>query len=322
MKILLTFLTLMVYLHAGNVGGSIYNNIIIKDIKEANQNLEKLTVKVQNNASDNEVKNGFTALMTAWKKVEALYLAADLNEETIDIPRYIDIFHNGKEDIYSQLDRILLSSDSLDIALFKNSTKSINALEYLLFKPAQKTARQKEMIVYILKHIGKHLKSIEVFYMNNKTLFMQDEQKMNAIIMNALIESSYKLKEWRVGDPAGLSRKYKGDPKNSRSEYPVSKLSYKAIEAVLLAHQEMIGQQKFVNFSSVVHNAGADEALSGIRNNIKNALNDLHAAPAYDFNSEEIKNLYKELTTLHNAYYISLIAALKVTSKILDSDGD
>jgi len=322
MKILITLLTLILYLHAGNVGESIYNNIIMKDIKEANQNLDKLTLSVQNNASNEEIRNGFTELMMSWKKVETLYLAADLNEDTIDIPRYIDIFHNGKENIYPQLDRILLSSDSLDIALFKNSTKSINALEYLLFKSVKKTPRQKEMILYILKHIGEHLKSIETFYKNNKALFMQDEKKMNAIIINALIESSYKLKEWRVGDPAGLSRKYKDDPKNSRSEYPISKLSYKAIEAILLAHQEMIGEQKFVNFSTVVHNAGADKALSGIRNNIKNALSNLHAAPAYDFKSKEIKTLYKELTELHNAYFISLIGALKVTSKILDSDGD
>lgn len=322
MKILITLLTLIMYLHAQNVGESIYNNIIIKDIKEVNQNLDQLTVLVDNNASDKELKNGFTELMMSWKKVQTLYLAADLNEEYIDIPRYIDTFHQGKENIYRQLDRILLSTDSLDIELFKNSTKSINALEYLLFKPSQKTERQKEMISYILKHIGRHLKSIEDFYLNNKALFIQDEKKLNAFIMNDLIESSYKLKEWRVGDAAGLSRKYKNNPKNARSEYPVSKLSYKAIEAILLTHQAIIGEQKFVNFSAVVSNAGAGKELSGIRNNINNALKDLDAAPAYDFNSEEIKALYKELTALHNAYYISLIGALKVTSKILDSDGD
>ena len=322
MKILITFLTLIFCLHAGNVGESIYEHIIMKDIQEANQDLDRLTELVQTNASDKEIQSSFSALMMSWKEVQTLYLAADLDEEMIDTPRYIDIFHNGKEDIYLQLDRILRASDSLDMALFKNSTKSINALEYLLFKPTEKTVRQKEMTLYILKHISKHLKTIETFYLNNKKLFMQDEQKINAIIMNALIESSYKLKEWRVGDPAGLSRKYRGEPKNERSEYPVSKLSYKAIEAILLTHQAMMGEQKFVNFSEVVHTAGADKALSDIRNNINNALKYLHAAPAYDFSSKEIKALYEELTVLHNAYYISLIATLKVTSKILDSDGD
>jgi hypothetical protein len=260
--------------------------------------------------------------MMSWKKVQTLYLAADLNEDMIDIPRYIDTFHEGKENIYTQLDRILRSSNSVDIALFKNSTKSINALEYLIFKPSEKTARQKEMILHTLKHIGEHLKTIETFYLSNKALFMQDEKKINAFIMNDLIESSYKLKEWRVGDAAGLSRKYKNDPKNARSEYPISKLSYKAIEAILLTHQAVIGKQNFLNFSTVVTNAGADKVLLGIQNNINNALNNLHAAPAYDFNSEEIKALYQDLTALHNAYYISLIGALKVTSKILDSDGD
>jgi hypothetical protein len=125
-----------------------------------------------------------------------------------------------------------------------------------------------------------------------------------------------------VGDAAGLSRKYKNDPKNARSEYPISKLSYKAIEAILLTHQAVVGEEKFVNFSKVIHDAGADKELSDIRKNIKNALNDLQSAPAYDFNSKEMKQVYQELTALHNAYYISLIGALKVTSKILDSDGD
>jgi hypothetical protein len=178
------------------------------------------------------------------------------------------------------------------------------------------------MIVYILKHIGKHLQTIETFYHDNKAQFMQNEQKMNAIIMNALIESSYKLKEWRVGDPAGLSRKYRNNPNNDRSEYPISKLSYKAIEAILSTHKMIIGAQKFVNFSDVVHDAGADKELLSIRSSIKNALNFLQQAPKYDFNSKEIKSLFKELTTLHNAYYISLIGVLKIKSKILDADGD
>ncbi len=322
MKILIMLITLMMYLHAQDVGESIYSNIIVKNIKEANQDLDRLKVLVNTNASKKELDNGFTELMMSWKKVQTLYLAADLDEEYIDVPRYIDTFHEGKENIYKQLDRILLSSDSLDIELFKNSTKSINALEYLMFKASPKTKRQKEMIIHTLRHIGHHLKKIALFYQDNKALFMQDEKKMNAIIMNALIESSYKLKEWRVGDAAGLSRKYRDDPNNARSEYPISKLSYKAIEAILLTHQEVVGKQDFVNFSDVIHNAGADKELSSIRNNIKDALKHLHLAPAYAFDSKEMKKVYKELTALHNAYYISLIGALKVTSKILDSDGD
>ncbi len=322
MKILIALISLILSLQAQSVGTSVYDHIIFKNIKEASQNLSQLNKFVDANASNQELKNGFIQMMMSWKKVQTLYLAADLDEAYIDIPRYIDTFHHGKENIYKQLDRILLSSDALDIELFKNSTKSINALEYLIFKPSQKTKRQKEMIVYILHHIGNHLKTIELFYQENRALFTADSQKINAIIMNALIESSYKLKEWRVGDPAGLSRKYKNSPKNSRSEYPISKLSYKAIEAILLTHQEIIGEQKFMNFSNVIHSAGADKELLSAQNSIKNALKYLHLAPAYDFNSKEIKLMYKELTALHNSYFISLISALKITSKILDSDGD
>jgi len=314
MKTLLILITLHLLLYAQNVGESLYENVLLKNIVEANQNLHKLEKSLD--------KNAFRDMMMSWKKVQTLYLAADLDEDYIDTPRYIDTFHEGKENLYRQLDRILLSKDELEIELFKNSTKSINALEYLMFKSGEKTTRQKEMIVYILKHIAQHLKSIEDFYKTNKNLFSQESQKMNAFVMNALIESSFKLKEWRVGDPAGLSRKYRNKPDARRSEYPVSKLSYSAIEAILLTHQAVIGKQEFLNFSNVVRSAGADKELKSVREHIKNALKSLHKAPAYDFESQEIKELYKELTALHNAYYISLIGVLKITSKILDSDGD
>jgi len=307
-------MTLLLSLHAQNVGESLYENVLLKNIVETNQNLHKLEKSLD--------KNAFTNMMMSWKKVQTLYLAADLDEEFIDTPRYIDTFHEGKENLYRQLDRILLSKDALEIELFKNSTKSINALEYLMFKSGEKTTRQKEMVVYIIKHIAQHLQSIENFYKTSKNLFSQESQKMNAFVMNALIESSYKLKEWRVGDPAGLSRKYRNKPDARRSEYPVSKLSFSAIEAILLTHQAIIGKQEFVNFSNVVRSAGADKELKNVREHIKNALKSLHKAPAYDFESQEIKELYKELTALHNAYYISLIGVLKITSKILDADGD
>ena len=314
MKILLILITLHLLLYAQNVGESLYENVLLKNIVEANQNLHKLEKSLD--------KNAFRDMMMSWKKVQTLYLAADLDEDYIDTPRYIDTFHEGKENLYRQLDRILLSNDALEIELFKNSTKSINALEYLMFKSGEQTHRQKEMVVYILKHIAQHLQSIENFYKTSQKLFSQESQKMNAFVMNALIESSYKLKEWRVGDPAGLSRKYRNKPDARRSEYPVSKLSYSAIEAILLTHQAVIGKQEFVNFSNVVRSAGADKELKNVREHIKNALKSLYKAPAYDFESQEIKELYKELTALHNAYYISLIGVLKITSKILDADGD
>ena len=42
--------------------------------------------------------------------------------------------NNLKEDLNSQLKRAIESKDEPKVALFKNSFKSINALEYILFK--------------------------------------------------------------------------------------------------------------------------------------------------------------------------------------------
>ena len=75
----------------------------------------------------------FTNFLKSWKKVEALYFAGDINEDFADTPRYIDVFNNLKEDLNSQLKRAIESKDEPKVALFKNSFKSINALEYILF---------------------------------------------------------------------------------------------------------------------------------------------------------------------------------------------
>ena len=53
----------MISLQAQNVGESIYNNIIRKDIKEANQNLSQLYTLLENNASEKVLKNGFSTFM-------------------------------------------------------------------------------------------------------------------------------------------------------------------------------------------------------------------------------------------------------------------
>jgi len=322
MKILIILITLF-YAQAHNIGKSVYDNIILKDIKSANIKIDQLETLTRNDASKKELKNSFTTMMISWKRVQALYLAADLDKEYANTPNYIDSFHQSNKNIYTQLDHILISSTPLDVAFSKNSTKSINALEYLIFKTTtNKKRRKKKMTLYIIKSISKHLKKIELFYKTHKKEFVSDAQKINAIIVNALIESSYKLKEWRVGDVAGLSRQYKNSNKNAKAEYLTPYLSFKAIESILLTHQSMIGRQKYINFADIIIDVGAITELLKIRTTLKNALKYLHQIPNYNFNSPETKLLYKELTVLHNSYYISLIGILKVASKILDSDGD
>ncbi|MDQ7060789.1 MAG: imelysin family protein [Sulfurimonas sp.] len=154
----------------------------------------------------------------------------------------------------------------------------------------------------------------------SRDLFVQDEQKTNAIMLNALIESSYKLKEWRVGDPAGLSRKYKGKPDEKKSEYFISKNSFVAVQAILNTHLQVLSQQEFKNFGSLIKSYELNNELSDALMYLNASLEEAKKIKNDDFSQAEV--LYENLKKLHTTYYISLIGKLKITSKILDADGD
>ena len=173
----------------------------------------------------------FTNFLKSWKKVEALYFAGDINEDFADTPRYIDVFNNLKEDLNSQLKRAIESKDEPKVALFKNSFKSINALEYILFNDKDISKREKELSVVILDSIISNLEEINKVY-KNYLVSPKDEKWENALVINTLIASSYRLKEWRIGNASGNSSKFKNDAKNERAEYFLSQNSFAAIDAI------------------------------------------------------------------------------------------
>ena len=285
---------------------SIYDNILIKN------NINKEDKK--------EIIKSFGDFVKSWKSVEGFYILGDLDDNYLDTPRYIDTFHQGNEDIKKQLDLIIEEKEDLSISLYKNSHKTINALEYILFTKDLKNERVKNIALIITSNLEEKLTEILNGYMETKQKFLKDEVTANAIMLNSLIENSYKMKEWRIGDPSGLSRKFKGKASNERAEYYLSKNSIVAIKSILSTHLKLLGMQKFKNFGSMIRSYSVNEELDDAIKYLKNSLK----------NTEMIKNdnfadadeLYKSLKKLHSTYYISLIGKLKVTAKILDADGD
>ena len=140
----------------------------------------------------------FTNFLQSWKKVEALYFAGDLNEDFLDTPRYIDIFNNLKEDLNSQMKMVIESKDDAKTALFKNSFKTINALEYMIFNDNEISKREKELSIVILNSMISHLEEIKTVYETYLLKPTKDEKWENALVINTLIASSYRLKEWRI----------------------------------------------------------------------------------------------------------------------------
>lgn len=332
---------------------SIQTNILLRDSQSAvtqSNELSQLLTTLKNDINQENlqrVQQKTIALMIAWKKVEALYSAGNINNDLLDIPHYIDVYHSGNENIYKQLDRSLISTKNIKTALFKNSTKSINALEYIIFAGTDtkqilesmqtNNFRRIHMAQFINNTIKKHLVKIHQFYLydsleknkeNNQ--FVSQGKKSIEDLVNVLIDSSYKLLTWRVAEPAGLSDKYKDKPSVQHLEYYWSKSSFLAIEAILLSYQNILNSEKFLDLGDLGISQGVAEEMASVQKNITIAINRNQALLSMSQEhslsqillTPEYRQLYKALNRLHNSFYILLIEALGLQSKIIEADGD
>jgi len=298
---------------------SLYDNVILKNSKQSIEDIRVFQEHIKQN-NFNMVNDDFKNIVKSWKSVEAFYILGDLDDNYLDTPRYLDTFHQGNEDIKEQLDLIIASSEDLKISLYKNSHKTINALEYILFTKNLQNQRIKDITLIILQTMETNLHDIYNGYLEQKEKFLKDEITANAIILNSLSENSYKITEWRVGDTAGFTKKYEDKPDNSRAEYSISKNSVLAIQSILETHKTILDIQSFKNFGDTLKSYGATKVLEETTTYLNSALKS-----ANHIKNDDLTNtieLYENLKKLHIAYYISLIDELKVTAKILDADGD
>lgn len=291
---------------------NVVKNVSIPNVQATITNAKSL----QKDLSD----ENFTKFIKSWKKVEALYFAGDLDENFADTPRYMDVFNNLKEDLNTQMQRVIESKDEPKVALFKNSFKTVNALEYVLYNDKEITPREKAIAIEILNSFISHLEDIKEVYETFLTSKPKDEKMEKGLILNTLIASSYKLKEWRIGNASGNSSKFKNDAKNERAEYFLSKNSFVAIDAILEAHKEVLLKSKNYDFATYALEKGAAIELLGIVDNINLMQEKLRKLPKDDFT--KANNLFNSAKDIHNAYYVTLVEKLSISAKILDADGD
>lgn len=317
--------------------------------KHADGLLESITAMKQRvDAFDSNLTTGditalqgeFNTIMQEWKSVEASYIAAEYDDALIDTPQFIDYYHTGKKlDVGADIESALSQTTDIETALFKNSSKSITALEYLLFgntatvdalvtKMNQNNQRAVSALQVVLQNLETRAFSIADFYQSD-TKFTSDAVDASNALVNTLIDSAYKLKEWRVGEASGIAVKYADDPDPSRLEYAKSRLSLVAIEAILETHDEIMGEQEFSNFGSFASENGAGAIVTQIREQIDEALaltaefdtplEDVITTTAVD---PKMQELYANIKELQRLYFESLIQALDLTAEIIEADGD
>lgn len=290
---------------------SVIKNVLLKDTQNA--------ISSAKNLQQNITQENFKIFLKDWKRVEALYLAGEINYDYIDTPRFIDVFNNLKEDLNSQMRRVVNGTNDVKTALFKNSFKTINSLEFVMSQESL-NPRSKEIVKEILNSIIANLQGIEDVYKSylNNPKFTQKEEI--AILVNVLVATSYRLKEWRVGNPAGLSAKFKGDIKNERAEYFLTQNSFEAIKSILEAQSDIVNSKDFKNLYTYAKNSGNEIELNEVSNSIKIALDELNKLPKDDFTNASY--LFETVSKIHDLYYVTIIEKLGLKPEILDADGD
>lgn len=293
--------------------------VLLDIVKNVSLNQTQKTINsakaLQNEFND---KN-FTLFLQDWKKTEAVFLAGSIDEDYLDTPRYIDVFNNLNEDLNAQMQRVIDSNSEIKNALFKNSFKTINALEYVYYNNKDLSQRELDIAKEILNSIISNLEDIKEVYSSFEES-NKDEIEENALVINAVIASSYRLKEWRIGNPAGLSAKYKNNPNNSRAEYILSQNSFNAIYAILIAMQDIITKKEFKNLYTLATNDSQKEDLNLANILIEEMKKELVNLEKDDFSKAQ--NLFEKSSQLHDLFYATIIQKLGLIPTILDADGD
>jgi len=269
-------------------------------------------------------QEAFGELVRRWKAVEAVYIAGALDEEFLDHPGYIDHYHRGNESPVDAISSVLRSDAPLQQAMFKTSSKGINALEYLLFARDEGSPRRWQAALIAIDHISSRLAEVDGFYRRDTSFEAGDGNSLK-LLVHALVDSSYRLEDWRVGEPGGFTGKHKGTPDVERLEYWRSGMSMAAIESILATHAEFfeIGRETGY-FSARVGDQGLEE-IDFQRSKIdaaKELAHKLAQRPGVEVTSADFHDLYELLETVYRTYYFLLVDELGVEAKIMESDGD
>lgn len=279
------------------------------------------------------LQNKTQELILAYKRVEAVYVAEKLQSSMTDIPTYVEAFSAGdiarKEPILNELETILnpANTTAIEDALYKNAYKSITGLVYALYGDqenstdmfAKMDARRMAAVKIMIDNITQQLLIIRDFYKDD-TEFLEDDETSIAILLNQLAISSNRLKEWRLGDPGGLTQKYLGDADAIRFEYYASQSSLEAIQAIVQTHENVLNNGLY----EIATLGGASSEADAIREHIEELLSiceSFSQAIEVDVHDEKIAQLYNSAYVLQNDY-MALINALNFKQDIIEADGD
>ena len=300
----------------------IYDNIIVSDAALAVDECTAMVDVLNDDSGDDARHDAFVNLASAWARVQAVYVLGGYEENAVDYPLLIDTYHVGKEDIPAKLERAIASDSEPETALFKNSYRTLTALDYLLFSD-EWSPRRKALSQLAADTVCARLDTLHTDYLAQREAFLDDQPNAMKLMINAVIQSAYKTRDWRIGEVAGLTRKTLGKVLPENAQFPNNlDASWATIGAIIDTHRRLLIKTDSINIAKLSAGYGRGD-LPEVQTALNEAQAAYDAATVDDFTSTETMiPLYSALKDVQSALYENVAGSLGVAAGLVDADGD
>jgi hypothetical protein len=299
---------------------AIYDTILTGDAEDAVSACGALQGVLASDSTAQTRDAAFVAVAQGWGRVQAAYILGGYEMNAMDYPLLIDTFHAGNEDIHATLARAIASDSAPETALFKNSYRTLTALDDLMFSGEWSPRRAALSQVAVATVCGR-LETLRDGYKTHRADFLGDPDKALALLINAEIQNIYKTREWRIGEVVGLTKKTLGKVLPENAQYPYNTgASWAAIGAMLETHEALLSADAVPNIATI---AAASGGIGQVQTALASARAAYDGASAADYtDTAKMVALFVALQKVQKAFYDHVALSLGVSAGLVDADGD
>jgi len=300
---------------------SIYDNVLQHNADNAVQYCAALQTSLESKSSDVR-HQAFVQLAEGWGRVQASYILGDYDMNAMDYPLMIDYFHSGNEDIHESIERLVGRDSKPSTALYKNSYKTMGAIDSVMFS-GEWSERRKAFAEVMVANVCKRFTQISDGYKANRDAFLFDVDRGLSLVVNAEIEHIYKTRDWRIAQVSGLTKANLGETKPEHQQYPYSEASWAFIGGVLETNRQLLAEDQQPNVATIAYEKHGKEGINAVQAALQSSLFAYKNTPAdHNFNLNDMIPIFQGLLDVQKAFYRHLVSQIGVSANLIDADGD
>jgi len=300
---------------------SIYDNVLQQNADNAVQYCANLEDALDNKSADVR-HQAFVQLAEGWGRVQASYILGNYDMNAMDYPLMIDYFHSGNEDIHASIERLIGRDSKPETALYKNSYKTMGAIDSVMFS-GEWSERRKAFAEVMVTNVCKRFTQISDGYKENRDAFLFDVDRGLSLVVNAEIEHIYKTRDWRIAQVSGLTKANLGITKPETQQFPYSEASWAFIGGIIATNEQLLGEDKQPNVATIAYEKHGSEGINAVQAALKSTLEAYKNTPAdHNFNLNDMIPVYQGLLDIQKAFYRELVSRIGVSANLIDADGD